>query len=144
MPQSAAAVLSNQPPSRTPGWVSAVVAVGALLTGAGAVIALAHPAMLVAPQAQINNAAEIFAGYFAARNLVLAGALLGLLAIGARRPLGQLLTLVGLIQLVDIAIDCFERRWSILPGVLVLGVLFLFAAARLCGHAFWKRAAWTD
>lgn len=125
-------------------WVQLIVIVGALLTGAGGVIALAHPAMLVAPQGEIGNAAHVFAGYFAARNLTLACVLLLLLAMQARRALGQLLVLVGLIQFADAVMDCVEARWPIVPGVIVLGLLFLLAASKLCGSPFWRREAPTE
>jgi hypothetical protein len=49
---------------------------------------------------------------------------------------------VGFIQLVDFCIDCAEARWTVAPGVLMLGVLLLVAASRLSGSAFWRRAAW--
>jgi hypothetical protein len=125
-------------------WVQVIVVLGALLTAAGAVIALIHPAMLVSPRDEINGAVRAFAGYFAARNLGLAGALLVLLAIRARRVLGHILALVGVIQLIDGAIDCVEVRWPIVPGVFILGLVFLFAAAKLCGYPLWRRQAWTD
>lgn len=127
-----------------PWWVLLIVIVGALLTGAGGVIALAHPAMLVAPQAEIGTAAHVFAGYFAARNLALACVLLLLLAMQAQRALGQLLVLVGFIQFVDAVMDCIEGRWPIVPGVAILGLLFLLAASKLCGSPFWRREAWIE
>ena len=125
-------------------WVQLVAIIGALLTGAGGVIALARPAMLVAPQAEISSAAHIFAGYFAARNLALACLLLLLLAMRAHRALGQLLALCGLIQFVDVVMDCVEGRWPIVPGVLVLGLLFLLAASKLCRNPLWRRGAWME
>jgi hypothetical protein len=125
-------------------WVQMIVVVGALLTAAGAVIALVQPAMLVSPRDEINGAARIFAGYFAARNLGFAGILFALLAIRAKRALGYILALAGFIQLIDTAIDCVEGRWPIVPGVFILGMIFLFGAAELTGYAFWKRRAWTD
>ena len=130
--------------SRAPWWVRLIVLVGALLTGAGGVIALANPAMLAGPQPQIGTAAHVFAGYFAARNLVLACVLLLLLAMQAQRELGQLLALVGLIQCADAVMDCVEGRWPIVPGVIVLALLFLLAASKLCRSPFWRREAWTD
>jgi hypothetical protein len=137
--------MAQQPvPPSAPWWVSIVVIVCALLSGVGAIIALVNPAMLVAPHAEINQAAHVFAGYFVARNLAFAGALLALFVLRAKRALGQLLALVGFIQFVDTIIDCVEGRWSVAPGVLVLGIVFLLAAARLCGHRFWRRAAWAD
>jgi len=142
--QSVPPRLSTSAPPSVTWWVYIVVIVCALLSGAGAIIALINPAMLVAPHAEINEAARTFAGYFVARNLALACALLALLVLRARRALGQLLALVGFIQLVDTVVDCVEGRWSVAPGVLVLGIVFLLAAARLSGYPFWKRTAWTD
>jgi hypothetical protein len=37
-----------------------------------------------------------------------------------------------------------EGRWIIVPGVVVFGLLFLLASARLCGHPFWRREAWSQ
>ncbi len=127
-----------------PWWVYLIVVLGIVLSTAGAVIAMERPAMLVGPDAAIGAAAHIFAGYFAARSLVLAGALTALLAFRAHRALGQLLAIVGFIQLTDGLIDCAEGRWPIVPGASILGVLFLLTAARLVGHAFWRRQAWAD
>jgi hypothetical protein len=50
---------------------------------------------------------------------------------------------VGLIQLLDVCMDVAEGRWSIVPGILVFGIVFLVGAARLCGFPFWKAEAWT-
>lgn len=125
-----------------PLWVTVLVIAGALLSAMGAVIALVRPAMLVSPQDQINGAVHIYAGYLAARNLALALMLAGLLALGGRRALGNVMALVALVQLLDVCIDCAEGRWTIVPGVLVLGILFSIGAARLSGSPFWRRAAW--
>jgi hypothetical protein len=124
-------------------WLGAVVILGAVLTAAGAVIALVHPIMLVSPHDEINGAVRIYAGYLVARNLAIAILLLGLLIVGARRALGNLMVLVGFIQLFDACMDVAEGRWTVAPGVLVFGLIFLFAAARLCdGIPFWKLDAW--
>ena len=124
--------------------LGAIVVLGALLTAMGAGIALFHPIMLVSPHDQINGAVRIYAGYLVARNLAIAIMLLALLLIGARRALGNLMVLVGFIQLFDACMDVAEGRWTIAPGVLVFGLIFLFAAARLCdGLPFWKLEAWT-
>ena len=139
--ETAAAAVHSE---RIAWWVQLIVVLGALLTAAGAVIALIHPAMLVAPRDEINGAARIFAGYFAARNLGLAGVLFALLAIRAKRALGHVLALAGFIQVIDTAIDCVEGRWPIVPGVFILGMIFLIGAAELTGHAFWKRHAWSE
>jgi len=125
-------------------WIRLVVILGALLMGAGAVLALVDPAMLVGRMSEMTGAAQVFAGYFVARNLALAVLLLLLAIIRANRALGQVLALAGLIQLFDFALDCLEGRWTVAPGVLVLGVLFLFAASKLCGAAFWRRRSWAD
>jgi hypothetical protein len=98
--------------------------------------------MLVSPHDEINGAVHIYAGYFASRNAALAIMLLALLVLRARVPLGNLMVLVALIQLIDAFIDCFEGRWNIVPGVLIFGIVFAVGAARLTAHPFWKREAW--
>ena len=128
-------------PLRIPLWTRLIALLGALLSLAGGIISLANPAMLTGPQEAITNAVHVYAGYTAARDFAVAALLLWLLAISARRALGQLMFLVALIQLIDTAIDCAEARWTIAPGVLILGILFLFAANKLIGP-FWKRQAW--
>jgi hypothetical protein len=126
-----------------PFWPGAVVVLGSGLSAMGAAIALMHPIMLVSPHDEINGAVRTYAGYLVSRNLAIAIMLLGLLLIGARRALGNLMVLVGLIQLFDACMDVVEGRWTIAPGVLVFGLIFLFAAARLCdGYPFWKLEAW--
>lgn len=125
-----------------PWWVRVVVLLGALLTAMGAVIAIVHPAMLVSPHDEINGAVRIYAGYLAARNGALALMLMVLLVMGAKRALGNLMVLVGLIQLLDVGMDIAEGRWSIVPAVLVFGIVFLVTAARVCGYPFWKADAW--
>jgi hypothetical protein len=123
--------------------VRILVIVGALLIAMGAVIAQVHPAMLVSPQDEINEAVHIYAGYLAARNLALAIMLFALLMAGARRALANLMVLVALIQLLDVCMDVAEGRWAVAPGVLVFGVVFLIAANRLTGCTFWKTEFWT-
>jgi uncharacterized membrane protein len=125
-----------------PWWVGALVIAGALLTAMGAVIALVRPSMLVSPTDEINGAVHIYAGYLVARNLALALMLLGLLALRARRALGNVMALVALVQMLDVCMDCAEGRWSIVPVALVFGVLYAIGAARLSGGPFWRREAW--
>jgi hypothetical protein len=126
-----------------PLWVRLIVILGALLTFVGGVIALVHPAMLVSSHDEINRAVQIYAGYMAARNLALAFMLVALLLVGARRSLGNLMVLVGLIQLLDACMDVYEGRWAVVPGVLVFGLIFLIGATRLSdGNSFWKLRAW--
>ena len=124
-----------------PPWVDTVIVIGALLMVAGGVIALVNPAILAPPRDPINGAVHIYAGYLASRNLCIAAVLLALLVIRSR-ALGQIVLLTALIQIVDAGMDCVEGRWPIVPGVLLLGLLFFFAAARLSGHPFWRAAAW--
>jgi hypothetical protein len=126
-----------------PAWIAAVSLLGAALLSAGTIISLWKPGMLVPPTDAIHGAVKVYAGYTAARDAGLAALLITLLSIGARRALSQLLVLLGLIQLFDTAIDLVEQRWTVAPGVFVLGIVFLFAAARLCRAPFWKREAWT-
>ena len=126
-----------------PVWANLVVIVSAVLMAMGAAIALLNPALLVAHGAEISVAVKTYAGYLAARNFTMAAMLLALLIAKARRGLGNIVALVGLIQVFDFAVDCAEGRWSVAPGVLLLGILLLLAAARLSGHAFWRLAAWT-
>jgi hypothetical protein len=38
--------------------------------------------------------------------------------------------------------DVAEGRWTIVPVVLVLGLVFLIGAARLSDSPFWKLEAW--
>jgi hypothetical protein len=124
-----------------PLWVKVVVILCAVLTGMGGVIAFLQPGMLLQPNAEITDAVRIYAGYLTARNLVLALMLFALLMAKARRALGNLLAILGLIQLLDCAMDCLEARWTVALGVLVLGIIFLAAASRLCGQ-LWRRDAW--
>ena len=127
-----------------PWWLRLVVILGALLTAMGAVIALVHPAMLVSPHDEINGAVHIYAGYMAARNIAIAIMLVALLFLGAKQALGNLMVLVGFIQLLDACMDVAEGRWTVAPGVLIFGLVFLIGAARLSGgYRFWRLEAWT-
>jgi hypothetical protein len=124
-------------------WLRLIVILGALLAAMGAVIALVDPAMLVSPHDEINGAVRIYAGYLAARNLALACMLVALLLVGARRALGNLMVLVGFVQLLDACMDAAQGRWVIMPGVIVFGVVFLFGAALVSGgYPFWRIEAW--
>jgi len=130
------------PTSAIPIWIRIVVSLGALLTAAGAVLALVRPAMLVSPQAQITEAVRIYAGYLVSRNLAIAILLITLLMLRAKRPLSNLMVLVAFIQFLDVCIDLAEGRWTIVPGVLAFGILFLVAASHLIGQPFWKSSVW--
>jgi hypothetical protein len=141
-------LLSTTNPSQSasapfPWWLRTIVILGALLMTAGALIALLHPVLLVSPHDEINNAVHIYAGYLFSRNLAIAAMLLAALSLRARATLNTLMLLTAFIQLLDAIVDCFEARWPIVPGVAVLGLLFLLGAAALSGHPFWRKAAWT-
>ena len=125
-----------------PWWVGGVVVLGAALMAMGALIALVHPAMLVLPGDAMNGAVRIYAGYLFSRNLTLAVFLLLALGLRFRGMLNTLLLLTAWIQVLDAGVDSWEGRWMIVPGVLVLGGMFLAASARLSGAPFWRVEAW--
>lgn len=129
-------------PTPIPWWLGLVVAVGAILMVVGAVLALVRPGMLASPQDQINGAVHVYAGYVASRNLAIGLLLLVTLGLHMRGALSSLMVLYALIQFIDVAIDCFEGRWPIVPGILVLGLLFLFGSSRVAGYPFWKLEGW--
>lgn len=130
--------LPVQTNERIPWWVVTIVILASFLLSAGAVIALVHPAMLVSPHDIVNDAARIYAGYFASRNLALAIMLMLWLILRKRSSLSSTLFLVALVQLLDTGMDCVEGRWSIVPGVVVLGLICFFAAVRLLQRGSFK------
>jgi hypothetical protein len=137
------AVTSNGRNQPIAWWIRVAVILGAALTAMGAVIALVQPAMLVSPHDEINGAVHVYAGYLVSRNFAIAIMLMAMLMLGAKQALGNLMVLVGLIQLLDVFMDVAEGRWAIVPGILVFGIVFLVGAARLCGGKwFWNPAAW--
>jgi len=115
---------------------------GVALLSAGAAVGMARPGMLVGAQQETSAAVGILAGYFVARNLGLAVMLLVAMSLRARGMLNGLLLLTGLVQILDVAMDCVEGRWAVVPGVLVLGILFFCAAAGISGRPFWRMGAW--
>jgi hypothetical protein len=137
----AVSAVSMNPYLHLPTWVALVVIAGGCLMALGAILAWSRPSMLVDPNAVISSAVHVYAGYFAVRNLVLAVAMAALLAFRARHALGNLLVIVGFIQLLDACMDCLEGRWVIVAPILALGVLFIVAAARVTGP-FWQRRSW--
>ena len=76
------------------------------------------------------------------RNVALGLFLPILLALRARRALASLMVLVGFVQLLGVLMDCIEGRRAIVPGVLVLGLIYLIGAARVSGAPFWRREFW--
>jgi hypothetical protein len=121
-----------------PWWVNATVIAGALLLGAGGIIAFVRPEMLVSPNVEMNSAARVYAGYLVSRNLALAIMLLAVWVTGARQALTGLMALAALVQFLDAALDAAEGRIALVPGVITLGIIFSLAAARICGWLFWK------
>jgi hypothetical protein len=115
---------------RLTGWVALVVVIGAILLIMGGVISLVAPAMLVARGAPVGDAARVYAGYTASRDLALGGMLLGSLFLRKYVAMNTLLLLIAAIQFLDAGIDCLEGRWTVAPGVLVLGVIFLWTGLR--------------
>jgi hypothetical protein len=123
--------------------VRVFVVAGGLLMTLGGVIALVKPSMLMSPIDEVTNGVKIYAGYLVARNLALGLFLPLLLVLRARRALASMMVLVGVIQILDVIMDCIEGRWAIVPGVLVLGILYLLGAARVAGAPFWRRESWS-
>jgi hypothetical protein len=99
--------------------------------------------MLMSPHDEVTNGVKIYAGYLVARNLALGLFLPLLLLLRARRALASMMVLVGVIQILDVIMDCIEGRWAIVPGVLVLGIVYLIAAARVSEAPFWNRESWS-
>ena len=125
-----------------PWWLSAIVVLGALLMAAGGFMALLQPSRLVSPHDEINGAVHIYAGYFASRALVLSTMLLAALLFRAKGLLNGLMLLTAFVQLMDLGVDWHEGRWSVIPGVVVVGVLFFVGAWRMSGYPCWRAEAW--
>ena len=121
-----------------------IVLSGAVLIAAGALIALLNPAMLVSPHEEINAAVRIYAGYLFSRNAAQAILLVVSMIVRASGTLNTLILRTAFIQLLDAVMDCMEGPWGIVSGVLIFGLLFLLAAARLSGHPFWRKEAWSQ
>ncbi len=138
------ATLSSNSTASLPWWLTGSVILGSLLMASGGIIALIKPAMLVSPDAGIGSAVCVYAGYLVARNIPLAVMLLIMLGLRARNVLSSLMVLTAFIQLVDAGMDCMERRWTLVPGVLIFAAVFFLGAARLSGRPFWSLAAWRD
>jgi len=129
--------------NRLPWWLQMIVLLGALLMAAGAAIAILNPAMLVSPHDEINAAVHVYAGYLFSRNAALAILLVASMLCRSKGTLNTLILLTAFIQLLDAIVDCMEGHWAIVPGVVFFGLLFLWASARLSGHPFWRKEAWS-
>ena len=121
---------------RLPWWLVAIGIVGSVLMIVGAVIALVHPETLLTHDQPVNQGVRIYAGYVVSRNLALGFFLLAALSLRMRGALGSLMALYACIQFLDVILDCLEGRWNIVPGILVLVIVFLIGAARL--FPFWS------
>jgi hypothetical protein len=114
-----------------PWWITAIVIVGSLLLIVGAIVALLRPQMLLSPTEAVTPAVRVYAGYLVSRNLALAVMLLSALHARTRVPLHSLMVLYAIVQLLDVVMDLIEHRWTVVPGIVVLGLLFLLGATRL-------------
>jgi hypothetical protein len=114
-----------------PRWVIALVITGALLTAAGAAMALFPTAD------HLNAAGRHYADYFVTRNLALSFFLLVTLARRAWRILPGLMTLTALIQSFDAVTALATGQFGLLPIDLVFAGLFLMGAARISGNVPW-------
>jgi hypothetical protein len=114
-----------------PWWVTAIVIVGSLLLIVGAIVALLRPQMLLSPSEAVTPAVRVYAGYLVSRNLALGLMLLSALRLRTRLPLHSLMVLYALVQLLDVVMDVIEHRWTVVPGIVVLALLFLLGASRL-------------
>jgi hypothetical protein len=114
-----------------PWWATALVVLGSVLLITGAALALLRPQMLLSPDQPVTPAVRVYAGYLVSRNLALAFMLLSALRTRARVSLHSLMLLYALVQFLDVVMDLAEHRWTVVPGILVLALLFLLGAARL-------------
>lgn len=108
-----------------------MVVLGAALLAAGAVLAVVKPSMLLGRGEPVTRGVRVYAGYLFSRNLSLAILLIAALTRGWRSNLPGMMALYALIQLFDAIMDCIEGRWTVLPPVVLLGLLFGWAWVRL-------------
>ncbi len=125
-----------------PVWLNILIAFGTLLMVMGGIIAWVKPGMLLPPNSLITDGVRVYAGYLVSRNLCIALLLLAMWRLRARGAFGTLLLLNGFVQLFDALIDLGEGRWMLVPGVLVLSLIFFLGAGRVSGFAFWRREAY--
>lgn len=81
--------------------VKVIVLFGAVLLAFGAFLAIVNPTLLVGKGEQMNNSAQVFAGYFFSRNLGLAVLIVGALVLQTRKVLGGFVALTALIQFLE-------------------------------------------
>lgn len=107
-------------------FVTVVAVLTALASGYFAVSGLVNPGALV-PGGGVA-AAQTFAAYLAARSAVLLGAMLWLLVIRAWRPLGLVLALNGVVQIIDAVIGVAHHQVAQTVGPLCFAIVLLVAA----------------
>ena len=139
--ESASPVTAELPPTATartwPWWLTVIVILGAVLTAAGAVLAI------FASGEHLNTAGHDYADYFITRNLAVAAMLLVTLALRSRRVLAALMILTALIQFLDAVTAIATGRLGLVPIDLIFAAVFTYGAARLSGQRPWlpRRAA---
>ena len=124
-------------------WVFIVVMLGAILLVTGAVISKIDPILLTG-NSPMNDAGRVYADYLFARNLPLALLLLLLLALRARRMLAGFMALVALIQVFDCIDDLAGGAVVLVPGLLVIALVFFLGAWQLFGQAPWRLDTWRE
>lgn len=119
-----------EPKSSTQWLVGVITVLSAVGLGYFAVVGLTDPGSLV-PDGD-SDAAGVFAGYMATRNVVLAGAALVLLAIRAWRPLSLVLALNALIQVLDAVLGAARQELleTVSPAIIAVALLAAVAAIR--------------
>ena len=53
-------------------------------------------------------------------------------------------SVVCTIQVIDVVVDAATGRAMLAPGLLLIGVAFLFGAHRLSDQPLWRAATWRD
>ncbi|MGA2164585.1 MAG: Mur ligase family protein [Solirubrobacteraceae bacterium] len=94
-------------------------------------LAVLRPAQLLAPGEVVTGAVRVYAGYLFSRNLALGLLLLVMLRLRAWGAMRGLMVVYASVQFLDAIMDAVERRWAIIPVVVVLGALFVLGAARV-------------
>ncbi len=111
--------------------VAAIVVAGAAVVLAGGLAAWLHPALLLPSGTPVTPGVRLYGARMAARALPLAGALVLLLALRARRMLAALLVLVATVEVGDAVGAVAYQDWAELAGAVVVVAAFGWAAYRL-------------
>jgi hypothetical protein len=127
--------------TQIPSSVTAIVIIGTLITFAGGLVALIHPATLLPAGSPVTHGVDLYAQRMAARNLALGVALTLLLAARAARPLAVVMAVIILIEVGDTISAVVNADWAQASGVLVAAG-FAWAASRLLGSPLWRPASY--